>query len=253
MKKLSFTPRLGTTYLALMALAVFAGAVAQAQVVIFTENFNNGSLTTPGATLGSYSFGDTTGVSSGIVPGVGVGGSGGWQTVNTVQVTTNSVQGYSGVGAAYQDRQATGNTSANLSDYTLSFDAMATSGSLDIKVQSWSGADFGGTMTGNLDTTATVPPEDNLPLSSTYQSYSLNLGDTSIFHSNSGLVMTDPTLQIIFQLNNTGTPPYSSIMGIDNIKLVMVPEPGSFAFCGLDLAAGIWLIRRRRTLVVGNS
>jgi hypothetical protein len=227
--------------------ALLAGlASAQAQVVIFSENFDSGSLTTPGASLSSYHFGDTTTATTSIVPGVGVGASGGWQTVNTAASGAN---GFSGVGAQFQDGQATGNTSANLSDYTLSFDVMATAGSLNIQIQSWTLPGFGGTQTGTLNTAPANPGFGNdLPLTSSFTHYSLNLGNTTVFPQNTGLQMNGGTLQFAFQLDNGGPTPYSQTMVIDNLMLTMnaVPEPSSLALCAMSSLGGMWALRRRK-------
>ena len=228
---------------AALLLSVMA-TTAEAQVVIFSENFDGGSLTTPGAQLGSYTYGDTTSFATFVFSGTGVGGSGGWETVNNA--ATGSL-GYSGVGAAFQDGQATGNTSANLSDYTLSFDIRGSAGSFNIKVQDWTLPDFQGTGPAWLDTAPPVGYGNDLSFnSSSFTHYSLNLGTSPVWNNNTGLLMTGGTLQIIFQLDNGGPTPYSATMDIDNLKLTMVPEPSALTLCTMGAVGGLAMLRRRK-------
>ncbi|HSU53607.1 MAG TPA: hypothetical protein VLT36_06080, partial [Candidatus Dormibacteraeota bacterium] len=158
----------------LLAVLATAAATAQAQVTIISENFDT-SLS-PGANFSKYVFGDTAAASSSdaIAAGVGIGGTGGWKIVNDAP---SGSSGFSGIGAQYQNGGITGNTSANLSDYTLSFDAKANAGSLNIQIQTWTGAGFGGTMTGTLNTAPTPPGFGNdQVLTPNFSHYSLNLG-----------------------------------------------------------------------------
>jgi hypothetical protein len=224
-----------------LAVSVLAGLTAQASVLIINENFDP-SLSA-GANFSSYSFGDTTSVASGIVGGVGVGGTSGWQVVNNAASGAN---GFSGVGAQYQNGGVTGNTSINLSDYTLSFDANATAGSLNIQVQSWTGAGFGGTMTGTLNTAPVAGFGDDLTLNGTYTHYSLNLGDGSVWHNNTGFLPNGGTIQIAMQFDGGGPTPYANTMNIDNFQLSMVPEPTIMALTGAGIAMTGLLIRRRK-------
>jgi hypothetical protein len=224
-------------------LSVIA-TTAEAQVVIINENFDGGSLATPGAQLGSYTYGDTTSFLTVVIPGKGVGGSGGWETVNNA---ASGSLGYSGVGAAFQDGQATGNTSANLSDYTLSFDIRGSAGSFNIKVQDWTLPNFQGTGPTWLDTAPSIGYGDDLTFnSSSFTHYSLNLGTSPVWHYNNGLLMTGGTLQIIFQLDNGGATPYSTTMDIDNLKLTMVPEPSTLALGAMGVVGGLAMFRLRK-------
>lgn len=151
--------------MAAAALLVGLAATAQAQVTIFSENFDP---LTPGRVVqDGYNFGDTTAHSSGVVSGAGVGGTAGWRTVNTASSGAN---GFSGVGGQYQDNAASGNTSFNKSDYTLSFDARATGGSVSIQFQTWDGPGFGGTFNGTLSTAS------DLSLSGSFTHFDINLG-----------------------------------------------------------------------------
>src|SRR5215471_15062336 len=95
------------TFPVAVAVSALASLTANAQVVIFSENFD--PALSAGASFGNYTFGDTTSFSSGVVAGVGVGGTSGWQVVNTAASGAN---GFSGVGAQYQNGGVSGNTSA---------------------------------------------------------------------------------------------------------------------------------------------
>jgi hypothetical protein len=226
------------TSLVAVAVSALAGLSAQAQVVIFSENFDNGL--SPGTSLAQYYGGDITSYVNAVVPGVGVGGTGGWQVTGTA---ASGSAGYSYMGAQYQNGGVSGNTSANLSDYTLSFDAWSTGGSLNIQIQTWTAAGFGGSMTGTLNTAPASPGYGNdQTLYGTYTHYSLNLGNTSIFQGNSGMMPNGGTFQVAMQLNGGGATPYSNTMYIDNFMLTMVPEPSVLALCGLGALA---LLRRK--------
>jgi hypothetical protein len=206
---------------------------AQAQVVIFSENFD--PLSAGGVVQDGYHFGDTTAHSSGVVAGIGVSGTSGWETVNTAASGAN---GYSGVGAQYQDGTASGNTSLNKSDYTLSFDARATGGSLNIQFQTWDGQHFGGTFNGTLATAS------DLALTPGYSHYSISLG--TLTGSLTGLGLTGGTIQVGMQFDAGGATPYSYTMDIDNFSLTMVPEPSSLALCAMGAAGGFAMLRRRK-------
>jgi len=229
------------TSLATAAVSTLLGMAAQAQVTIISENFDT-SLS-PGANFSKYVFGDTALASSTdvIVAGVGLGGTGGWQIINDCP---SGSSGFSGIGAQYQNGGITGNTSSTLSDYTLSFDAKATAGSLNIQIQTWTGPGFGGTFTGTLSTAPSPPGFGNdQTLTPGFTHYSLNLGNTTIFPGGS-VNMSGGTIQMAFQFDGGGATPYQNILIIDNLKLVMaVPEPSSLALCGLGFA-GLALLRR---------
>lgn len=231
----------------LIAVSMAAVLTAQASVFIINENFDP-SLSA-GAAFASYGpGGDGTSANNGIVAGVGTSGTSAWQI--TMTAAAGGTAGYAYYGAQYQNGGVTGNTSANLSDYTLSFDAestTATLGSLNLQLQSWTGAGFTGTQTGTLNTAPASPGYGNdLTLTPTYTHYSLNLGDTSIFQGNSGFLPNGGTIQIAFQLNGpgAGSSGWTETLNVDNLQLTMVPEPATLALCGLGLT-GLVFIRRR--------
>ena len=206
---------------------------ARAQVVIFSENFD--PLSPSGNVQDGYHFGDTTGHSSAVVAGIGVGGTAGWETVNTAATPTN---GFSGVGAQYQDGTASGNTSLNKSDYVLAFDARATGGSLNIQFQTWDGQHFGGSFDGTLSTAS------DLALTPGYSHYAINLG--TLNGTLTGLGLTGGTIQVGMQFDAGGSTPYSYTMDIDNFSLTLVPEPSVLALCAMGAMGGFAMLRRRK-------
>jgi hypothetical protein len=228
-------------------LAALVGAVAPTfGAVIFSESFDpaNGPNT---AIQAAYSFGDTTARSSAIGVGTGVGGTNSWETVNTTSANGNN---FSGVGAQYQHKVTTGNTSTNLSDYTLSFDAKADGGSLNLQIQTWNGPNFsGGGPTGTINTAPANPGFGNdLTLNPQYTHYSLNLGDTNVFKGNAaGFNPTGGTYQIAFQFDGSGTAPFTQTLDVDNLTLSMVPEPMSIVLLGLAVPGLAMVAGRRRT------
>jgi PEP-CTERM motif len=241
----------GITCLALAAIAMVAAPTVEAQVYIINNNFD--SALPSGVSFGDYFGGNTTSGSIGINSTAGMGGSGAMEIVSFGQ--SGGSAGYSYYGGQYQDVNLTGNTSANLSDYTLSFDAKAytlslngsaSPGSLNLQLQSFAGPGLSGSV-GTLNTAPANPGYGNdQTLTGSYTHYSLNLGNTSIFQGDSGFVPTSGAMQIAFQLNYGGATPYAAVLDVDNLQLTMVPEPASVALCGLGLAAGIAFLRRRK-------
>jgi hypothetical protein len=231
---------------AVIAIAACAALTVQAQTVVFNETFD--PLSANGAVQAGYDFGDTTSDSSGVVSGIGVGGTAGWQTVDTAASGAN---GYSGVGAQYQNGDTVAATDPNLGDYVLSFWAMGSSTggntpSLTINIQTWTGTHFGGTMTGNgISEGANGSGAISLP--TTYTFYSLNLGNATVFSTvNAGFMPNAGTYQVTFQINGGGATPYTDTLDVDNLELSVVPEPATLSLCGLGLATGLMFLRRRK-------
>lgn len=236
-----------TTKNVLLAAVLLCGTAfaAQAQVTIFSDNLNSQTLgTAPG-----YAYADATNYSYSFVAGVGVGGS---EAAVLQTDFTDGPNGYGGAAFQYQDTAVTGNTSANLSDYTLSFDAEvnAADGGFQLVVETFSGGVITGTPTGH----GIISPNIQLGTANVFQHLSYNLGSLVVdpYGSTSNLpVPTDQAWQIAFAIQS-GTGPWTepttgAQLIIDNIQLTMVPEPASVAMCALGgLAVAFAFIRRRK-------
>jgi hypothetical protein len=214
----------------LLATLSLCALPAMAQV-IFSDNFNSLSGPTPG-----YSFGDAVNSSHNYTAGVGVGGSVGAQVLSDFSSGPN---GYGGVAFQYQNGNVTGNSSANLSDYTLSFDALVNkaNGGFALILQNWTGTFFSGTFSQSQ-----YPSEITLPTANTFQHFSINLGTF-----NAGAVPTGQTWQIAWQMDEFtfGGPGTGDQLVIDNVQLTMVPEPSSLALAVLGMASFAFLCRRK--------
>lgn len=227
------------------ALVLLGSLSAAAQITIFSETFGPGPLAS-GVVEYGYVYGDasSSSSSSSVFGNNGVGGTGSWRIVLDAPFSPPH-DGFSGVGGYYKWNAVTGNTSTSLSDYTLSFDARTDveNLSLSILIRTWTGANEGGTQSGDLTTGAVNP--NNQRLFSTYTHYDLNLGNTNIFSAGT----VDPsgdTIRITMQLNGGGTPNYTRTLYVDNFKLTMVPEPSSLTLCAIGaVVGGIAFLRRR--------
>ena len=231
---------------ALTVVALSASLAAQAQTVIFDENFN--PISSAGYVQVGYTFGDETSASSAVVAGTGLSGAPGWQTVDTA---SSGSDGYSGVGAQYQNGDTVAATDPNLGDYVLSFWAMESSTggntpNLTINIQTWTGTGFGGSMTGN-GITAGANGVGTISLNPTYTFYSLNLGNSSIFQTvGAGFMPNAGTYQVTMQVNGGGSTPYTDTLDIDDLELTIVPEPATLSLCVLGLATGLIFLRGRK-------
>ena len=215
------------------ATALSVAAVQAQGVTIISDNFES---LTPGANLAAWSGGSIANNTVTAAP-VGVGGSMGVQWAVDFNAQYNGYQAYQ-----WQNASVTGNTSLNLADYTLSFDLYvngpAALSALQLNVQSansWSGP---WTSTGSA----------GVPVSSTmgaWQHVSLSLNDP-VWTSNT-LNPTGSIYQLQFQLNGWqlqgGGPAVGEVVVLDNLSVVMVPEPTCAALAGLGLLS--LLIRRR--------
>jgi hypothetical protein len=226
--------------LGVAAVALFITPSTKAQVSIFNENFDPLSAAGAVSVNGDF-FGDTTSFSGAVVSGVGVGGT---AAIQEVLNAASGSAGYSGANVEYGNGSLSGNTSSSLSDYTLSFEAMANAGSLRLNLQSWQLNGYAN-YTGQISTAPDNPGYGNdLTLNPTYTHYSLNLGNTSVFQSSiGGFQIQGGTLMITFQLDGGGATPYTDALDIDNLELTMVPEPSTLALLAVG-SVGIFGCRR---------
>jgi PEP-CTERM motif len=214
----------------LFAFAAFCTFSATAQVTIFSDNLNSLSGNTPG-----YSFGDAVNFSHTYVAGVGVGGSVGARVLSDFGGTN----GFGGVAYQYQNGNVTGNSSANLGDYTLSFDAAVNkaNGGFALILQNWTGTFFSGTFSQSQ-----YPSEITLATPNVFQHFTINLGTL-----NPGAAPTGQTWQIAWQMDEFayGGPGTGYQLIIDNVMVTMVPEPSTVALAVLG-AASFGFLRRRK-------
>jgi hypothetical protein len=207
-------------HLLIIALAMFGALAssAQAQEVIFSgfsHSFDNPST---GAPL-VYFEGDAVG-SAAYVNGAGASGS------QAVVITTDFTgSGYGNVD--YSDRypSVSGNTSANIGDYTLSFDAAVNvpTATVSLLVSTLNNGS-----PGYFDYSFTISNPN------TFEGYTLNLG--SLGASSGTFNPQSAWWQLDFNMLSYyfgGDPSSGDQLNISNVQLTMVPEPTAFALVGL--------------------
>jgi fibronectin type 3 domain-containing protein len=204
-------------------------------VIIFQDNFDPQN---PASGIGSYSGGDATNVSVGVVSGVGSNGSAALQ----IKCSFNNGPNYYGfLGGLWWDLSVSGNTDTNLSDYVLSFDAYVTGdashqsgGGFMLMIQESAGQYWAPTFPqGILETYQPYQGGSDLqlPQSGVWQHFSINLGGPTFQGANglnSNFDPTGGTWLIGFQMNaadwgselQTG-----STLVIDNLVLTDFTPP----------------------------
>ena len=181
---------------------------------------------------------------------MGVGGS----EAAIVQTDFTGASGYGGDGFQYQTTLASGNTSANDNDYTLSFDAEvnAANGGFYLDVQSFAGSTISGTASGE----GTLASLVQLATPNVFQHFSYNLGQmlTNPYGVPNLPIATSQCWQIAFAIQNGigpwGEPTTDAQVIIDNIQLTMVepvPEPASLTFCAMGGLAAFAFLRRSKS------
>ena len=230
-------------YLTIAMVALLGGfaAAAQAQTV-FQDNYN-------GYTAGTseFSWGDTANLTSysvTIASGVGTSGSQGLEWQANFNAAYN---GYMASQLGYSGGNPSGNTSVNLSDYTLSFDMAIPSGvglnNLQVDLQGWAGQWFTGAMT---ETGAHTINTSAVGVGTGFQHISVNLGTWA---AGSGFDPSSQTYQFQLHVNGWelagGGPVTGEAIVVDNLQVTMVPEPSSLALIGLSAAGLFWLRRKK--------
>ena len=231
------------TLSAMSLFAVFSGlaVTSQAQTVVWNAGTNFDSVT-----LGAY--GTATDFSSGVSPALNIVAPGMGGTGRAMELTWNQTSGsginFQSAGASYA---ASGNTSANLANYNLSFDLSVLGVNAGPYPQGFQISIFGpggGVFSGpklELDLTSTV-----FQAGQGYQHYSFTLDQFTSFNS------FDPTaasFTVGFGIvsfggpNTTATP---ETFDFDNLQISSVPEPstGSMFVTGLGLLLGWHRFRR---------
>jgi len=229
----------------LLAAVLLCGTAfaSHAQVTIFSDNLDARPL---GGGPG-YAYGDSVNASYGYVAGVGVGGS----QALVVKTDISGANGYSGTFGQFQIYGVSGNTSANLSDYTLSFDAEVNmaGGGIDMTLQTIPAT---GPADGESDPSSPFYPAS----ANVFQHFAINLSSMMAnagFGLGAGAVPTDPNWQLAFGIeegHGWANPSTGDQVIIDNIQLTMVepvPEPASSSFCVMGGVAALAFLRRRKS------
>jgi PEP-CTERM motif len=230
-----------------MSLVVVLSGLAvtsQAQTTVWSQNFNTLALGPYGAhTTDFINNTNTPALPANNIVALGQGGSG-----QAMALTFNATNGVNlNLQTATLVYAASGNTSTNLANYTLSFDFMVqgvnlvANQGLEIGVFGTNSWIFGGDAL-KLDLTSGFPTAQ-----SGYQHYSIPLSTFST--SGSALLNpTDPSFSVGFGVVSYGNPMTASpeMLLVDNVAITMVPEPSTFAMLvgGLGLLAG-WCRYRR--------
>ena len=226
---------LGT--LALIAALGSLSLTSQAQIVVWSQNFDSLSLGAYGAHTTDF-VGDATNpalpANNIVAPGAGGSGQSMALTFNAVNGTTLNLQ------TATLEYGAAGNTSANLADYTLSFDMAVQGVNLAFG--------FGGVEIGIFGPGSWIFNGDALRLSfltgppaagTGYQHFSLPFSGF-VPSGNTALNPTDASFSVGFGVINYGNPMTASpeTILVDNLQITMVPEPSALTM----LASGLGLM-----------
>jgi hypothetical protein len=217
------------------ALSGFA-ASSYGQVIVWSQNFDSIVQGAYGAHTTDFNGGASP-ANNIVAPGAGGSGNAMALTFNTVSGTTVNLQ------TSTLATAPSGATSANLADYTLSFDMAIQGvdittgfGGLQISVQGNDGGIFGQAAVSPF----VVPPAGTA--NSGYQHYSFNLGAPWTANGGGLQISTDTSLAFgigVVAFGNSMTASPETLL-VDNIQISMVPEPSSCAmlFSGLGLFAG---------------
>ena len=220
-----------------MVAALSGLTVTSHAQVVWSQNFDSLALGTYGTTTDFAGGSGLPEATSIVTPGDGGAG-------NAMEVTFNPVSGLSvNFQSGTPTYAASGNTSATLADYILSFDLAIQGvdistgyGGLQISVQNGGGI-FGPSAVSPFIT----PPAGTA--GSGYQHYSYNLGTFTGSLNPTSANLAFGIGVVAFGNNMTASP---ETLLVDNVQVTMVPEPSTFAMIlgGLGLFAG-WRRYRR--------
>jgi hypothetical protein len=231
------------TLKALSLVAAIGGLAAssQAQIVITAQDFDTYTLGAFNPTYGDlYNYGGAGATANIVTPGAG-------GTGNALEYFGAAAASGDNYGVQHNVLALTGNTSANLSDYTLSFDIALGAGSVhdftaDFVLYGVAGSTYTQSGVDFPISTSTLNPGAGF-VTETVNMGALGAGwhqDLLDFPANS-------TLTWSIGKQNGSTVGTADVF-IDNIKITMVqpvPEPSTLALCGLGLVGGVVLLLRR--------
>jgi len=234
--------------IAIAAMLTGFAVESQAQMTVFSENYESYAAGANEFNWGST--GNITPVNSpyyvSIQPGAGVGGS---QALVWEDTFRAAYDGYLANQIGYSSgSNPSGNTSANLSDYTLSFQMAIWNGvglnDLQVDLQGWGSPGYGGAFS---ETGARSIDTSSVTVGGGFQTISVNLGTWAV---GSGFNPASQTYQFQLQVNGWqlagGGPVVDETIAIDNLQVTMVPEPTTLALIGLS-AASLFAMRRRNS------
>ena len=226
------------TLKALSLVAAISGltAVGHAQVTVLSQNFDSLSL----GAFGSLNNYDGGGNPTASIVAPGFGGIG-----QTLELTGRGITSGNNAnfGVNIGNMTLSGNTSANLSDYTLSFDLAIGAGDpggygIDVGTFSADG------LTGSAYNSFTAPAAGT-----GYQHFTVNMGTLG---NEYGVTVLNPTVsQMHIDLQVNGFPASASgtpDLFLDNLQITMtqpVPEPNTLALAGLGGLGMLMAFRRK--------
>jgi len=204
---------LGTVTL-IAALSGF-GIAAHAQTNVISDNFDSRSLGSFGTT---YNYGWSGGAVSSTIVSPGQGGAGkAWQLSGNV---TNGMVENAGANSPLYT--PSGNTDANLSDYTLSFDLAIAHGAnsgLGVSLTIYGGSSF-------ANGSSYTVPINLITVGGGYQHYSVNMGTLANGYEIGALVPTSSQYEFqlaIFGYNASVTATPETIV-LDNLQITLTPS-----------------------------
>ncbi|HTY85857.1 MAG TPA: glycoside hydrolase 43 family protein, partial [Candidatus Acidoferrum sp.] len=202
---------------AITLIAVLSGFAVTtcAQTTVFSDNFDSQPLGTFGT---AYNYGWSGGMPTATIVAPGQGGAG-----RALQLSGN-VQSGSAENAGVNSPLYTpsGNTSANLSDYTLSFDLAITQGAnsgvgVTLNI-------FGGSSQASGSSYAV--PINQITVGGGFQHYSVNMGTLPAGYQ---IPVLDPTssqyqFQLLFLGYNASVTATPETILLDNLQITMIPN-----------------------------